>query len=155
MGFNSAFEGLKSDKNTGYCTWRTTYIFNNISLSSSYNEIFFRQSCRRIKTRVSCTTIFFFGNRVVYEITRKNMVQRDKQSTNENIVWRKRFACWITTATDTNSEYVISIASPRQMWFDCLTLRQVSQWRDTVQSGKESKLRRNMLLHIFTVNLST
>ena len=55
------------------------------------------------------------------------MVQRDKQSTNENIVWRKRFACWITTATDTNSEYVISIASPRQMWFDCLTLRQVSQ----------------------------
>ena len=32
-----------------------------------------------------------------------------KQDTNDNI-----FACWITTATDTQSEYVILIASPRQ-----------------------------------------
>ena len=27
MGFNSAFKGLKSDKNIGYCTWRHRYIY--------------------------------------------------------------------------------------------------------------------------------
>ena len=32
----------------------------------------------------------------------------------DNITWRMRFACWITKATDTHSEYVIPIAFPRQ-----------------------------------------
>jgi hypothetical protein len=27
-----------------------------------------------------------------------------------------RFACWITKATDTHSEYVIFIACPQQQW---------------------------------------
>jgi hypothetical protein len=27
-----------------------------------------------------------------------------------------RFACWITKATDTHSEYVILLALPRQQW---------------------------------------
>ena len=27
-----------------------------------------------------------------------------------------RFACWITNATDTHSEYVMLIAFPRQQW---------------------------------------
>jgi hypothetical protein len=27
-----------------------------------------------------------------------------------------RFACWITRATDTHSQYVILIAFPRQQW---------------------------------------
>jgi hypothetical protein len=44
---------------------------------------------------------FFFENRVVYEITWKNIVQRDR---------RIRFVWWITKATDTHSEYVIPIA---------------------------------------------
>ena len=38
---------------------------------------------------------------------------------------RVRFACWITKATDTYSEYVILIAFPRQKWLRerALTLR--------------------------------
>jgi hypothetical protein len=32
-------------------------------------------------------------------------------------IQRKRFACWITKATDTHSEYVILVAFPRQQWF--------------------------------------
>jgi hypothetical protein len=32
---------------------------------------------------------------------------RDRQTTDDNIIWRMRFACWITKATDTHSEYVI------------------------------------------------
>jgi len=30
------------------------------------------------------------------------------------IIWRMRFACWITKTTDTHSEYVTLIALPRQ-----------------------------------------
>ena len=31
-------------------------------------------------------------------------------------IWRMRFACWITKATDIHSEYIIFIAFPRQQW---------------------------------------
>jgi hypothetical protein len=31
-------------------------------------------------------------------------------------IWRMRFACWITKAKDTHSEYVIGIAVPQQLW---------------------------------------
>jgi hypothetical protein len=40
----------------------------------------------------------------------------DGQTTQENIIQRKRFVCWITKVTDTHSEYVILIASPQQQW---------------------------------------
>jgi hypothetical protein len=36
------------------------------------------------------------------------------QATDDNITQRMRFACWITKATDTHSEYVTPIAFPRQ-----------------------------------------
>jgi hypothetical protein len=39
-----------------------------------------------------------------------------RQATDDNIIQRMRFACWITTATDTHLEYVILIAFPRQQW---------------------------------------
>jgi hypothetical protein len=38
-----------------------------------------------------------------------------RQATDDNIIRRIRFACWITKATDTHSEYVILIAFPRQL----------------------------------------
>jgi hypothetical protein len=38
------------------------------------------------------------------------------QATDGNIIRRMRFACWISKATDTRSEYVIHIAFPRQRW---------------------------------------
>jgi hypothetical protein len=34
------------------------------------------------------------------------------KATDGNIIWPMRFACWITNATDTYSEYVIIIAFP-------------------------------------------
>ena len=36
--------------------------------------------------------------------------------TDGNIIRRMRFACWITKATDSDSEYVIIIALRRQKW---------------------------------------
>jgi hypothetical protein len=39
-----------------------------------------------------------------------------EQATDENIIQHMHFACWITTATDTHSEYVVLIAFPQQQW---------------------------------------
>jgi hypothetical protein len=41
---------------------------------------------------------------------------RAGQATDDNVIRRMRFACWITKATDTHSEYVILINFPRQQW---------------------------------------
>ena len=38
------------------------------------------------------------------------------QATDDNIIWRMRIACWVTTATDTHSEYLILVAFPWQQW---------------------------------------
>ena len=35
---------------------------------------------------------------------------RAGQATDDNAIWRKRFACWITKATNINSGYAILIA---------------------------------------------
>jgi hypothetical protein len=39
-----------------------------------------------------------------------------RQATDDNIIRRTRFACWIIKATDTHSVYVTLIAFPRQQW---------------------------------------
>jgi hypothetical protein len=39
-----------------------------------------------------------------------------RQATHDNITRRMRFACWLIKATDTQPEYVILIAFPRQQW---------------------------------------
>ena len=58
-------------------------------------------------------SFFFFENRAVYEVMWKNTLQPDRL---QITIWRMRFGCWITEATDTDSEYVIYIAFPLQQW---------------------------------------
>jgi hypothetical protein len=53
----------------------------------------------------------FPKNHAVYEIICKNMVQPDRPQM--TIYYG---ACWINMATDTHSEYVIFINSPKQQW---------------------------------------
>jgi len=38
------------------------------------------------------------------------------QVTDDNVMRRMRFACWVTKITVTHSEYVIRTACPRQKW---------------------------------------
>jgi hypothetical protein len=38
------------------------------------------------------------------------------QATDDNIIRRMRFACWISKAADTHSGYAILIAFARQKW---------------------------------------
>jgi hypothetical protein len=44
---------------------------------------------------------------------RKNIVEQGRP---QMTIWRMQFACWIPTATDTHSEYVILITFIRQQW---------------------------------------
>jgi hypothetical protein len=57
----------------------------------------------------------FPGYRVVCEIVWKKY-GRTRQTTDDNIIRPTRFACWITKATDTHSQYVMLITFPRQQW---------------------------------------
>ena len=57
---------MKSDKNAGYFTWRPTYIFDQISLSSRYNQRCFWQNTNACY--VQYRVFFFFKNRAVCEI---------------------------------------------------------------------------------------
>jgi hypothetical protein len=56
---------------------------------------------------------FSFENRVVNEITWKNILQPGRP---QMTIWRMHIACWIAKATNTHSEYVILIADPLQQW---------------------------------------
>ena len=42
---------------------------------------------------------------------------RSGQATDDNIIPRMRFACWITKATEADSECFILITFQRQQWF--------------------------------------
>jgi len=67
------------------------------------------------KRRENRSTHFMFNNfpesRAVYEIMWKNTVETGRS---QMTIRRMHFACWITRATETHSEYVILMAFPRQ-----------------------------------------
>ena len=68
----------------------------------------------KIKTHILCSvTFFFFENRTVYEIMWKNIVEWDRP---QMTIWRMHIAYWIREATNTHSEYAITIALPQQQW---------------------------------------
>jgi hypothetical protein len=50
---------LKSDKNSGYFTWRPAYIYDTISLNSSYNEKYFGKKSWRKSKHILCLITFF------------------------------------------------------------------------------------------------
>ena len=68
---------------------------------------------KKIKTHILCSTTFFFENRAVYEITRKNIAERGRP---QMTIWRMRIAWWVPKATKTHSEFVIIIAFSLQQW---------------------------------------
>jgi len=98
---------LKSDKNNGYFTWKPIFVFDHITLSSSYNDNFFRkkQSLRDNKTHIWCSVPFFSEN-PCYEKMWKNIVELYRPQV---IIRRLPFACRISKAANTNSEYVTLI----------------------------------------------
>jgi hypothetical protein len=41
---------------------------------------------------------------------------RAGQATKDNIIWRVRFACWLTKTTDAHLKCLVLLAFPRQHW---------------------------------------
>ena len=72
----------------------------------------FEKSCREMKTRVLYSITLFRKTFFLWVNVKK--FGRNRQATDDNIIRRMCFACWITKARDTHSEYVILIAFPRQ-----------------------------------------
>ena len=62
----------------------------------------------KITAHILCSIFFFPENRIVCDNVEK--YGRTRQVTDDNMIRRMRFACWIIKATDTYSECVIIIA---------------------------------------------
>ena len=60
------------------------------------------KSCRENQTPHFTLNNSFISSKN-HEITRKNTVKPERP---QMTIWRMRFVCWITEATDTHSEYV-------------------------------------------------
>jgi hypothetical protein len=88
------------------------YIFYHFSLISSQNEKCFAQNFYRKSKHIFYVQFFFKSSQL-----RDNVETycRTGQAT-DDIMRRMRTACWITKATNTQSEYVILIAFQGQQW---------------------------------------
>jgi hypothetical protein len=71
--------------------------------------------CRENPKHTFHTQYFFPENRPIYETMCKKC-GGNRQTTDHNIIRRRRFYFWILTATDTHWKYLIPIAFPRQQW---------------------------------------
>ena len=81
------------------------YIFGHMSLSSSWNDFFFRTNVvEKLEVYVLCSVTFFLENRPVYEIMRKNIVERGRP---QMTIWRKR----ISTNTHTHCFSTLTVVA--------------------------------------------
>ena len=85
------------------------YIYDIISLNSSYNKITLDNFVQKIKTRFLASQAFVRKSwRGWDEVERYG---RDRKDTEGNITRHMPLACWINKATDTHSEYEILTVS--------------------------------------------
>jgi len=107
---------LNSDKNNGYFTWGSIYIFDPLSLHSSQNEKWSDTSCTE-NQNARMFSNFLFEYRAVWDNV-ENYIIVDPERPQTTIL-RVRFACWITKATHmhTHSECVILTALLLTQWF--------------------------------------
>ena len=83
------------------------YIYDIISNISSFNEKYFRELLQRKSNHT-----FMFKNFLRKLCRLSENVEkygRARQVTDDNIIRRMHFACWITRDTDTHSEYAMLI----------------------------------------------
>jgi hypothetical protein len=102
---------LISDKNIGYFTWRPMYIYDKISVNSSWKEKYVRQKLLR-----KAKYIFYVQEPFSRNSSRlwDNVEEygRAREATDDNIIWRMRFAWWITKVA-----FVRAHAHTQNMWY--------------------------------------
>jgi hypothetical protein len=118
-------------------------------------EMFQTKVVEKIKTHILYSITFFRKSFRLWDNVEKC---RDRQATDDNIIRRMRFACWITKATDTHSEYVILIPLAQQQWLrehasvfhytyiDCLVICLKSQVSYVVCSSKPTSMLTKFLI---------
>ena len=99
---------LQCDKNDGYFTWRSKYFTFMLSrwILTNFGD--------KIKTHFVFKNIFFRNSFHLWDNVGKR--GRARQATDDDIMRRWRFACWITKATNTHSIHVTFIGFPRRKW---------------------------------------
>jgi len=109
---------FKSDRNNRRLIWTRVYIYDNISLNSSYNEKYFRQNLYRKSKHILCSIIVSSLNPAVCDIMRQKSGTA-RQDTDDNAMRCMRFACCVAKATNTHWEYVMRVlmALLQQEWF--------------------------------------
>jgi len=103
---------IKSDKNNGYVTWRPIYVSDHISLISSLNETCSDKRCRENGNTHYMSNNFFRKPCHLWD----NVENIGDPERLPLTIWRMGIACCIIKATNTHSEYVISIVFPLQQW---------------------------------------
>jgi hypothetical protein len=105
---------LKSDKNNGRFSWRQKYTFVITSRWTLLGKRNFSDRILRGNQNTNFMSNCFFSEYLsIFEVRWQNVVDPDIPQTT---IRRMCFACWITEATDTHSEYVTVIAFPLQQW---------------------------------------
>jgi hypothetical protein len=90
---------LKSDKNSGYFTWRTTYFYDrNWPILLTMRNVS-HKFVDNIKTHIFGSITFSRKSCRLWDNVEK--YGRARQDTDDNIKQRMRFACFIIKATDT------------------------------------------------------
>jgi hypothetical protein len=84
-----------------------------ISRHWSESEECFGQKLQGKSAYLLCSVTFFENRAVFWGNEEKSC--RSRQPTDGYIIWTMHFACWITKAIDTYSEYVTITAFPRQL----------------------------------------
>jgi hypothetical protein len=77
----------------------------------------------KIKTHILCSITFFRKSCLLWDNVEKYGTAG--QTTDDNIIRRMRFGCWITKATHTHPEHVTLLALPPQQWLR----ERASVWR--------------------------
>jgi hypothetical protein len=90
---------LKSDINNWYITWRPTYIYDNMSPKSFYNENVSDKRYRENQNTHFMLSNFFRNSCRLWDTVQKYGTATE--ATYDNIVQRTHILCRITKATDT------------------------------------------------------
>ena len=72
------------------------------------------KSCGKNQKHILCSATFF--PKIVLFMRYCGKYSRGGQATDDNIIWRKRFPCWISKVTDKHTEYVTLTAFTLKQW---------------------------------------
>ena len=109
--FNKIQVLLKPDKNNGYLAWT----FEVISRWILFSIIVSDKNCRENQNAHFRFSTFFFYKIVTFLWDNAEKYGIAGQATNDNMIWHRRFACWITKAI--NIRVMPNTSFPRQHLF--------------------------------------